>query len=345
MRKSILATLLAGLMLLSTGCSSSTTTTTETTTTTTTTETTAAATTTESTTESGWTPTEDITFIVPYEAGGNSDIPARVMVQYMNEYSDVEISVTNITGSSGRTGFMEGMDADPDGTTIMLHSAGFIMQYGLGLADFTYEDAEPIGYLIDSTMAVVVSADSPYETMDDFIAAAAAAPGEIKFGSVSGTLPLFGVLQIEEETGVEFNKVDLSSNSKAPELLSGRIDGYIDGFGSLKQYIDSGDFRCLGIIGSEKQAGYEDIPTFEELGFENYGYLKQDFGVWAPAGTPTEAVEYINNLIQLASENPDCIADLAQINFAPKYATTEQYTQDMVDYYAAFEEAALMVLE
>ncbi|WP_010169065.1 tripartite tricarboxylate transporter substrate binding protein [Candidatus Epulonipiscium viviparus] len=292
-----------------------------------------------------FTPSQAINLIIPYEAGGNSDIPARIMVQYMNEAADTEIKITNIVGAGGRTGFSEMLKSNPDGYTLSLHSSGFIMQHALGIADFTYEDAQPIGYLLDSTMAVVVSADSPYHTMDDLINAAKSAPGTIKIGSVTGTLPLFGVLQIEQEKDVEFHKVDLGVGSKSPELLGGRIDGYVDGFGAVKQYIDSGDFRCLGIISDTEQPGYEDIPTFAELGFENYAYLKQDFGLWAPLNTPEPVLQYVNNLIQEASNNPECIEELANISFQPKYMDTSLYIEELTSNYIAFDEAAAAIIQ
>ncbi|ONI38349.1 hypothetical protein AN639_01885 [Candidatus Epulonipiscium fishelsonii] len=329
MKKKLILALATSMMVILTGCGSEQT----------------SNTTQEDIVNGVFTPSESINIIIPYEAGGNSDIPARIMAQYMDEATETDIKITNIVGAGGRTGFEEMLKSDPDGYTVALHSSGFIMQHALGIAKFTPTDAEPIGYLIDSSMAVVVSADSPYQTMDDLIEAAKATPGEIKMGSVTGTLPLFGILQIEQEKGVEFNKVDLSGNSKAPELLGGRIDGYLDGFGAVKQYIDSGDFRCLGIIASEPQVGYEDIPTFAELGFENYAYLKQDFGLWAPKDTPEPIVDYINNLISEASENPQCIEELQNISFKPKHTETTQYVEDLTANYAAFGEAAQAVIQ
>ncbi len=346
MKKRLLAIALTAFMLFGTACQSAPVASETPTEEPTTSEATPASESTEDAAEEvgSWEPTKPIQFIVPYEAGGNSDIPSRIIAQYMSKYSAQPIEVINITGSGGRTGITQGMESEPDGHTVMLHSSGFIMQHALGLADFTYEDAAPIGYYLDSTMAVVVSANSPYETMDDLVAAAEAAPGEIRMGSVTGTLPLFGVLQIETEKGVEFNKVDLAGGSKAPELLGGRIDSYIDGFGSLRQYIDSGDFRCLAIIGSEPIVGYEDIPTFADLGFENYDYLKQDFGMWAPSGTPAEAIAYINNLIAQAAADPECIAELEKISFAPKHTETDVYIEALAANYAAFGEAAQMIV-
>ena len=66
-----------------------------------------------------WTPTKDITFVVPYEAGGNSDIPARIFAKYMSNYADVSVNVTNIEGAGGRTGAQQVMEMDADGSVIL----------------------------------------------------------------------------------------------------------------------------------------------------------------------------------------------------------------------------------
>ncbi len=289
-------------------------------------------------------PTKDITFVVPFSAGGNSDIPARIFAKYMTKYSDVEVKVTNIVGAGGKAGAREVMKADPDGSMLIMQPVGYPMQYSLGVAEFTYEDFAPIGQWLDSTLAVVVNADSSYMSMDDLVAAADAAPGTIKMGSVTGTLPTFATIEIEMQKDVEFNKVDLSGASKAPELLSNRIDGYIDGFGAIKQYVESGQFRCLGIITDVKIKGYEEIPTFTEAGFTGYEYLKQAFGLWAPKGTPAEVVEYINNLIKLASEDAECIEEMNALGIAPAHNSVAQYTKNMETTYAKFQDVAKAIV-
>lgn len=294
---------------------------------------------------SAWVPEKEITIVVPYEAGGNTDIPTRIFAQYMSKYSEKEVTITNIVGAGGRTGVKEVMSADPDGYTFVLQASGFAMQSALGVADFTYEDLDEVGYFLDSSMAIVVRADSAYETLDDLIEAAKAAPGNIKMGSVSGTLPLFGSLYLEEKNGITFNNVDLDGAAKATELLGSRIETYIDGFGAVKQYIDSGDFRCLAIFSDAAPAGYEDIPTLGQLGYDGYGYLKQNFGIWAPKGTDPAAISYVNNLLKQASEDEECIAALEAISYGVCYTTPQEHTAILEETYAAFVKAAEMIVQ
>lgn len=286
-----------------------------------------------------WIPTKAITWIVPYEAGGNSDVQARVMAKYMSKFSAQPVEITNINGASGRMGAQEAMKARPDGYTILMQPGSYPLGYAIGTAKFSYRDFEPITLWVDSSLAVVVNSKSGWTSMSDLIAAAKANPGKIKMGMRTGTTALFASLYIQQAAGIEFNLVDLSE-SKAPELLSQRIDCYVDGIGAVKQYILSGDFNCLGLISDVKAPGLESIPTFSELGFRDFEFLKQSYGIWAPKGTPKAAVEYINNLVKQASVDPDCKTEMNNLGVSPAYMTVDEYTSHMEKTYANYQEAA-----
>jgi len=291
-----------------------------------------------------WVPTKPIQIVVPFAAGGNTDVPARIFAKYMTKYSDVPVEVINITGGSGGSaGAKEVQNADPDGTMLVVQPVAFPMMAGLGVQDFTFADFTPVGQWLNSTLAVVVRADSPYQTMDDLIAAAKANPGKIAMGSVTSTLPFFAALEIAQQKGVEFKLVDLAQAQKASELLGGRVDAYIDGIGAVRQFIDSGDFRALGVITNVSVPGYESIPTFDKLGFRNFGYLQQDMGFWAPGGTPRPIVDYINNVMKQASEDPACQEEFANLGVKPGYMTVDDYEAFMVDAYETFAEKAKLV--
>jgi len=110
------------------------------------------------TTDGPYVPTKDFTWVVPFSAGGNSDIPARIFAKYMSKYSDNKIKITNIVGAGGKAGAREVMNSTPDGSMLIMQPVGYPMQYALGVADFTYEDFAPIGQWLSSTLAVVVNA-------------------------------------------------------------------------------------------------------------------------------------------------------------------------------------------
>lgn len=275
-------------------------------------------------------PTKDVNFVVGFDAGGSADIPARIVAKYMSQYAGVNITVSNVVGSSGRVAANQVRSTDPDGYTLLHVPVGYYLQAALGNADFTYEDFEPVTMWCDSWVGLVVRADAPYSTYEEFIAAAKENPGTIKVGSVSGTLPQLATLAIVDKEGVEFNMVDIGSNNKATELLGSRIDAYIDGVGQYKQYVESGDFKCLMAFAHEdtKIPGYDGLPSAESLGYTDFDYLLQSFGMWAPKGTDPAAVEYYANLVKQASENPDCIAELNALGYGARSDTPADYAKN-----------------
>ncbi|MCH3918071.1 MAG: tripartite tricarboxylate transporter substrate binding protein [Spirochaetia bacterium] len=294
--------------------------------------------------EGTWTQKKDITWIVPYEAGGNSDVMARVYAKYLSKYAEHDVNIVNVNGAGGRTGAAQVMKDTPDGYTYLMQPVAYPMQYSLGVAKFTYKDFDMVGQWVNSTMVLVVNADSPYKTLADLAEAGKAQPKTIKMGSRTGTLPLFAVLDLEDREQVQFNVVDLSEN-KAPELLSGRIDAYIDGVGAVRQYLDSGKFRCLAVVSDTEVPGGEQYQTYKELGFKGYEYLKQSFGIWAPKGTPQGALDYMNELTKKASADKDCIAEMANLGVTPTYMTIADYTQFMSDTYASFQQIAKKIVQ
>jgi tripartite-type tricarboxylate transporter receptor subunit TctC len=275
--------------------------------------------------DKAWIPQKEITFIVPFDAGGTSDIPARILTKYMNKYSAKRINVVNLPGSSGRVGMEEAAKANPDGYTVVSIPTGWFMMYSLGLTKKTYTDYKPITIWADSYMAVVVNKKSPYNTYAKFIAGAKKNPGKLKMGGVAGTMPVLAEYTIMHKENVKFNMVDIDSASKAPELLSGRIDAYIDGFAAVEKYIKSGDFICLGIFSDQKMKGYENIPLMKELGMDDTDFLAQRYAMWAPKGTPKAAVEYLGNLVRQASKDPDCISDIAKLFYTVQYIPQADY--------------------
>lgn len=330
MKKKMLAMTLAALMMLSavalTGCSgdATTTTSTETATTTTTTTTTPS---TESQASDVEIPSE-ITIIVPSDAGGAVDSPARVMARYMSELSDIEFTVTNMTGSSGLVGgaYVKD-DVANDGSTILACPVGYYYLYAMGISEFSYADFENISFFADSYLAIVVRSDSGIETYDDYIAAIKEKGSDWKQGAVTGTIPVLATLEIQKTEGLDYTMVDLDYDNKATELMGGRIDSYIDSVNNVASYVDSGEFNMILIFSHDPVAGYEDYTLAGEVGYEDFDYILQSFGFWAPEGTPVEVQAAICEALQSAAADPDCIAEMVSIGCAPAANEVGEYAE------------------
>ncbi len=296
--------------------------------------------------EAKFTPEKDISFIVGFDAGGTADIPARIVAKYMSKYAGVNVVVSNITGSGGQVAAEQVKSMEPDGYTLLHVPVGYYLQAALGNADFTYEDFTPVTMWCDSWVALVVNADSPYETYEDFVAAVRENPDTIRMGTVSGTLPQLAALAIQEKEQISFKMVDIGVDTKATELMSNRIDAYIDGVGNLSQYVESGDFRLLMAFSKEDTVipGFEDLPS-ASLGYSDFDYLLQSFGMWMPAGTDAEVVQYYADLIKTCSEDPECIAELNALGYGARCEDPGVYAQICADTQEQTNEAVADILE
>ncbi len=275
------------------------------------------------------TPTEkDVTMIVGSNAGGTTDLAARVVAKYLTELTGVNYNVTNIAGTNGNVAYSEGAAADPDGYTLTVQSANWPMCLAQGSVDVSYEEFEQISMMWESFMAMAVRTDSKYETFEDVVAAIdATKPGKFKYGIFQGSPMESCYLALVDHYGWDLHIIDLDGGAKATELLGGRIECYCDSIASLRPYVESGDFRLVGVWADERLEAYPDVPTFPEMMGESYNITQQRYGLNAPKGTAPEMVAGINDLLEQIYENPDFVEEMRALGFEPMHSTPEEYTE------------------
>ena len=289
-------------------------------------------------------PSRDITVLVTFEAGGTTDVAVRTFVKYIQKYVPVNINVLNISGAGGNVGLAEAVQQAPDGYYFVIQSGPFPMNAALGNVTFTYEDFDHVSMMFQSYMALAVRKDSPYNTFDDFKAAAqAAAPGTFKYGVYAGSPMVSTMLTLEDALGVQFHIIDLDK-AKSTELLAGRVEAYCDAYAQLKPYTQSGDFRILGVFADERLAQDPDIPTFKEMGID-YIITQQCYGMWAPKGTDAAVLDYMNNAIKQAYDDPELQAEMTSLGYCARYTTRAEYTQWLTDIYGSFKDFVAKMLK
>ena len=292
----------------------------------------------------GWVPERDITLVNPYEAGGTSDIPSRIYADYISQIMDgCMMNVNCIGGAGGAIGAQEVMNSAADGYTILVAPAGYAMNYAKGGLEWTYEAFDPVCLYVTSVLAVAVRGDSPYGTYQDLVDAVKANPGKVNMGISTGGLPQFSVYAMEAHDDMSFNTVDIGGTSvKATELLAGRVDVMIDSLGGMQSYIESGDFRLLAVFADSRHPAYPEVPTMLELGFteDETSVMSQVFGIWAPKGTPAEAIEYIAGLFEDAANDADTVAKLNDQCYTASFMDTESYMDYLEAMYESFVDFA-----
>ena len=245
-------------------------------------------------------PDQRVTIIVPYSAGGATDILARMMAEGLTGVWDETVTVENRPGAGATLGTAQAARAEPDGHTLFM---GQVSSHGIAPAVYKnlqydpIEDFEPVIWLTRIPNVMVVDADSDITSVEEFIEAAEA--GELTFGS-SGTgssIHLSGEM-FKARTGIEMTHVPYRGSGEAvPALLSGNVDVMFDNLPSAMPQIQAGELRPLAVTTTERAEALPDVPTLAETGIpELEGFNAQSwFGLLAPAGTDQAIIEKIND--------------------------------------------------
>lgn len=214
-------------------------------------------------------PSKTIEIVVPASAGGANDLHARTYAKYFEEIWGVPVIVTNMKTGGQAPAFRYVHDAEPDGYTILhTHDAFFINQVN-GSIDFGVDDMTNLGITNRiSGQVLVANTKSGWKSLDDVVKAARETPNRITVGmSVGSTTQVMANMMLD--AGIPVKMVDTSGASdRVAQLLGGHIDLAFMGYSDMKQYQESGDFIPLCLLSSEREAGFPDIPTARELGYE-----------------------------------------------------------------------------
>jgi putative tricarboxylic transport membrane protein len=240
----------------------------------------------------GFKPTGDVRMIVPFSAGGGSDLSGRAIAAGLEEVTDVNISTENREGGSGAVGYSHFL-AQKGKDNYLLASETALLALPLTQdVEFDYTDFTPIMKLGDDYTLLVVAADSPYKTCTDVVDAAKS--GRV-VAAVSGATSLDEIVftLVEDATGVEFDRVPFESGSEVlASLLGGKIDIASLNPGEVLGQLESGDLKALCAFSDERYEYKQlaDIPTAKEQGIDVA--FAQYRGFIAPGGISDEARDY-----------------------------------------------------
>jgi tripartite-type tricarboxylate transporter receptor subunit TctC len=243
-------------------------------------------------------PDNPVEFIVPWAPGGGSDVLMRLVSNHIEPHLGQPMPVINMPGVSGTTGLAELTERDNDGYTIGQVHDGFMVSHHTGLTPYNWHDYEPIAAITASPQYLTVSADSPWETFEEFVDYAKENPGEIRFGVTLGGVPHIHGAMIEDAEDLSFRYVGFEgTGERIRSLVGGHIDAAMGDVASSLQFVENGDLRFLAVGHTERMNQTPDVPTFAELGYDNLN-LSILRGLLAPAGTPAERIEVIASAVE-----------------------------------------------
>jgi len=274
-------------------------------------------------------PDHAIKMIVPFAAGGGTDVLARIIAQNLNSKWGQPVVVENQPGASGAIGTRAVMKAPPDGYTLLMASTGALMAVSSGAdADGAFDVNKflsPIAVAAAPPYLLVVSPTLPVNSTADLVRYGKQKPEGLTFGSsgVGAASHLSGLL-FGSATGIKLLHIPYKGTGPAvTDLLGGRIDMMFAPGPVVQQFVASGQLKALGVTDIRRSRFYPDIPTVAEAvpGYESVGW----FGLLAPPQTPPEIVRQINEVIVAAMGTPEFRDHLATLGAEPKPQTPEEF--------------------
>ncbi|MDY5908449.1 MAG: tripartite tricarboxylate transporter substrate binding protein [Bullifex sp.] len=223
-------------------------------------------------------PEKAITMIIPYGAGGTTDVSGRKFAALLSKELGVAVTVVNQGGASGSIGCQAALDANPDGYTVLFTAESLGTQRVMGLTDLSYDNYKIISTMVNDPKVIVVAKDSKYSTLADLLADMKANPGKIKmsYTGPGGSGHVQGLIM--EKLGYVPALTAYSSGADCYRaVLSGEVAFTNSNISTVKALIQSGDLRLLGVSSNVKLSIYPDAPLFEEVDPAAAPYMKNAF--------------------------------------------------------------------
>lgn len=289
-------------------------------------------------------PSRPITIIVPGAAGGTTDNPTRLVAQPLAKLLNQSVIVDNKPGSGGIIGIQALMRSPADGHTLLVGNTGSNAINYSAYKKLTYKASDfiPLTDLISFASVLVVNAESPFKTVSDLVEKMRAGGDAPSFASagIGQTTHLTGELLQARVNGSALHVPYRGSAPATMSLLSGETDFMFDNLTLALPHIQSGKLRALAVTSRERIASLPDVPTMGEAGVDNFvvtGWL----GFFAPAGTPADVVETLQDKLRTSLAMPEISQQLTNMGGIP--GGRDQ--KDFADYVEAEEKMWREIIE
>ena len=273
--------------------------------------------------------------VVPFAAGGTMDFVGRVLGHQIGQLIGQQLILENRGGAGGAMGIDAVAKSPPDGYTILLTSSGHASLPSV-MKSLPYDpvkDFSPITLAARSVgFVLVVHPSVPARSVKELISLAKAHPGKLSYGSTGvGAVVHLATEAFNMMAGTQITHVPYKGTAGAiMDLMTGRIDMFIMVGTLALEHIRSGKLRALGITGQTRWNQLPDVPTIDEAGLKGYSYVVW-YGLWFPAGTPTEYVTRIRAEVVRALDDPETKRAFADQGFVGVGSTPQEFSKTIID--------------
>jgi tripartite-type tricarboxylate transporter receptor subunit TctC len=271
-------------------------------------------------------PNQPIRLIVPYTAGGVTDVTARVMAQIAMRELGQPVVVDNRPGAAGTLGAVAlAAGAAPDGYTLSLAPMPVYRQPYL--VRVSYDPLESFTYVIGLTgylYGVVVRADSPWKSWDDFVQDSKRRPGRLTYATTGiGSTQHITMEQVSEKAGTEWLHVPYRGSSETITALLGRQVDVVADASTWRPMVEDGQLRLLVTWGETRSPQYPNVPTFKEVGVDISA--TSPYGLIGPRGMAPDVVRVLHDAFRKALLDPEHLAAMDRFGAVPDYMSSADY--------------------
>ena len=275
-----------------------------------------------------------INMIVPFAAGGPTDVAARLLATPLEKELATSVAVVNKPGASTQLGVTQLVTSRPDGFTVGFVSLPQLVTVYMDPARkavFARKDLQPLAMHVVDPAAIVVRADSPYTTLKQVLDAAKATPGKIK-GGTGGFMGMTHLawLDVERATDTKFALVHFEGSAPGnTALLGGHIDVLIDTVAGVFSRAKSGEFRVLGVMDNQDNPFMPGARTLESQGLKLYAASSR--GLALPAGTPKDVVEIFAEAVRKVLASDEHRQKMAEMGQTLRYMSPAEFATYWAD--------------
>ena len=269
-------------------------------------------------------PTRPVRLIVPFAAGGPTDLLARLVSQRLSLSLGQSVIVENEPGAGGRTGSQAVAHANPEGYTLLLGGTNTNAMTHALYKHLNYDpikDFAPVVSIATDSTALVVVPTVPAKTIKELIQYAKANPGKLISGATIGVFPHFALELFKARNGIDMIFVPYKGAVPAlADLLGGQIQVTFSGKSVLLPYIQAGKLRALAVTSAKRWPELPDVPTMNESGFDRYP-SEMWYGLLAPAATPVAVIAKLNAAINEGFKSLESRAGFDKLGLEVKIGT------------------------
>jgi tripartite-type tricarboxylate transporter receptor subunit TctC len=275
----------------------------------------------------GW-PQRPIRLVVPFPAGGGTDIITREVANKLTS-AGYTFVVDNKPGSGGNLGVDAAAKAQPDGYTLVMGQTSNLAVNPTLYSKLPYDplkDLTPISLVASAPLVIVASAESPYKTLADVVNASKAKPGTINYASSgSGTVAHLAAESFQKLAGIKLTHIPYKGASQGvTDVISGQVQLYVSSIPTLIGHIRSGKMRPIAVTSAKRVDDLPNVPTVAESGYKGFEAVTW-FGIAGPANLPKDVVAKLNADINKTLKDPVLAKKLADQGADVMGSTPEQF--------------------